>query len=458
MQTVSSSPSPVKRLPGPRGLPLLGVIPQIARHGMPEILRRSFEQYGDVLSLPVGGRQWILFAHPDHVRHALVEARDKYVKGPTYDDWRVFAGLGLVSSEGDFWKRQRRLAAPAFHHQQIAAIGDLIVRATADMLTAWDEDGEGRFDLHEEMIRLTLRIVGEALFAQDLSRTSDESTEAFAVALKMIMDRGNSAVKLPLWLPLPSNAQLKRALATLDRLVYAIIDNHRKEPREGTLLATFLGTVDEETGERMTDKQVRDEVVTMFVAGHETTALALTWTWHLLGQHPAVLARMEQELEAVLGGRPPTMQDYPELRYTRMVLEESLRLIPPVWTIARDVAEDDVVGGHRIPKGSTVLLSQWVTHRREDFWPDPERFDPDRFLPEPTKARHRYAYFPFSAGPRTCIGNQFSLVEGVLVLAAVCQRYRLAPIPGHVVVPDVQVTYRPTGGLPMTRTKRVSGA
>ena len=215
-----------------------------------------------------------------------------------------------------------------------------------------------------------------------------------------------------------------------------------------------MSAVDEETSEGMDDRQLRDEVITMYLAGHETTALALTWAWHLLSHHPEVTDRLEAELQQVLGGRVPTAADLPRLRYTRMVVEESMRLYSPTWTIARDVRQDDVIDGHRIPAGAMVMLSQYVIHRRPDFWPDPERFDPERFAPDAVKQRHRFAYFPFSTGPRVCIGNTFSLVESTMILATVCQRYRLHPVLGRDVPPDVQVTYRPKGGLPIERVRR----
>ncbi len=450
-ESAASLPLP----PGPRGWPVVGIVPEVSRIGTPEVLWKYFRRYGEVVSLPIAGRNMILLSHPDHVRYVLNENRENYVKGVTYDSFRLLAGTGLVSSEGAFWKRQRKLAQPAFHHKQIALLGQLIVTAANDMLKDWDRHGAGRFDLHEEMVKLTLRIVGEALFAQDLTTTTDASSRAFAVAITAVMDRGNSAFNIPLSVPTPGNLRLKAALKTLDGLVYAIIEKCRRDGKDnGTLLAMLLSAVDDETGEGMSDAQLRDEVITMFIAGHETTALALSWTWHLLAQNPAVLEKLEAELQAVLGGRSPAMEDYPKLRYTRMVLDESMRVKSPVWTVARDVVADDAIGGFRIPAGSMVMLSQYVTHQRPDFWPEPTKFDPERFTTENAAAQHKYAYFPFSAGPRVCIGNMFSIVEGTLVLAAVCQRYRMAAIPGHVVVGDPQITYRPKGGLPMMRTPR----
>jgi cytochrome P450 len=446
---------PARLPPGPRGYPLVGLVPLAARLGMPELLLTSWRKYGDVVSLRMPGRTMILLAHPDHVKHVLFDNRANYYKGATYDNFRLLSGNGLITSEGDFWKRQRRLAAPAFHASAIAALGTTMTTAATDMLEDWDRQSAARFDLHHEMTKLTLRIVGEALFGQDLGADSDLSTPAFATALHAVVERGNAFVSLPLWVPTPANLRLRRALRLLDRLVYGVIERYRQgESRGGQLLSMLMSAVDEETQEKMDDRQLRDEVITMYLAGHETTALALTWTWHLLGENPAAYDRLERELAAVLGGRVPTTADLPHLRYTRMVLEESMRLYSPTWTIARDVREDDEIDGYRIPAGSVVMLSQYVTHRRPDLWPDPERFDPERFAPEAVKQRHRFAYFPFSTGPRVCIGNTFSLVEGTLLLATICQRYRLRPVPGHRVTPDVQITYRPKGGLPMLREPR----
>jgi cytochrome P450 len=442
--------------PGPRGLPLVGNIPAIVRLGMPAFLRQVHQQYGELVRMKIGGRTMILLGHPDHIRHVLFDNRANYWKGPTYDNFRLLGGNGLVSSEGEFWKRQRRMAAPAFHAEAISALVQLMVDATLDMRHDWEArvaaaaDGVARLDLHDEMTRLTLRIVGESLFGQDLSSDSALSTPAFSVALRAVVERGNTGVALPLWIPTPSNVRLRRALRTLDRLVYTVIERQRAAATGGgRLLEMFMHAVDEETGQRMDDRQLRDEIITMYVAGHETTALALTWAWHLLSHHPEVTARLEAEVDAVLGGRPPEVKDLPRLKYTRMVLEEAMRLYPPIWSIARDVRADDVIDGYRIPAGSVVLLSQYVVHHRSDLWPQPDRFDPERFEPEAVKQRHRFAYFPFSAGPRVCIGNTFSLIEGTLILAIMCQRHRVLPVLGPDVPADIQVTYRPRGGLPV---------
>jgi cytochrome P450 len=446
--------------PGPAGYPVVGNLPAVLRVGMPEMMRQASQRYGDVVRFRMGGRTMILLAHPDHVRHVLYDNRDNYDKGATYDNFRLLSGNGLITSEGDFWKRQRRLAAPAFHSSAIAALGQIMTGATVDMLAAWDREAPGpgadavRFDLHHEMTRVTLRIVGESLFGQDLRGDLDVSAPAFAVALREVIERGSAGFSPPMWLPTPSNLRLRRALRVLDALVYRIIEQQRRQPAGGHLLAMFMAAVDEETGEGMDDRQLRDEIITMYLAGHETTALALTWTWHLLSHHPAIMAKLEAELAEVLAGRVPTVADLPRLRYTRMVLEESMRIYSPVWSIARDVRADDEISGYRIPAGATVLLSQYVIHRRPELWPDPDRFDPERFTPERVKERHKFAYFPFSTGPRVCIGNSFTLVEGTLILATVCQRYRMRAVLGPVVPADIQATYRPKGGLPVERVRR----
>jgi cytochrome P450 len=454
--SATTNPGPLPLPPGPRGYPVIGSLPAAIRLGMPELLRQSWQRYGEVVRLRMAGRTMILLAHPDHVRHVLYDNRDNYFKGPTYDSFRLLSGNGLITSEGDFWKRQRRLAAPAFHNAAIAALGEIMTGATVDMLAAWDAGSPVvRFDLHQEMTRLTLRIVGESLFGQDLRGDMDLSAPAFAMALREVIDRGSAGFAPPIWLPTPGNRRLRRALKVLDDLVYRIIEQQRRQPgSNGHLLAMFMSSVDEETGARMDDRQLRDEIITMYLAGHETTALALTWTWHLLSHHPAICDRLEGELAEVLGGRVPAVADLPRLRYTRMVFEESMRLYSPVWTIARDVRADDEISGYRIPAGSSVLLSQYVIHRRPELWPDPDTFDPERFAPERVKERHKFAYFPFSTGPRVCIGNTFTLVEGTLILATVCQRYRMRALLGPVVPADIQATYRPRGGLPMERLRR----
>ena len=409
--------------------------------------------FGDIVLLRLGHIRVYLLFHPDHIRHILQENHTNYVKGPIIARTKVLIGEGLFTSEGDFWRRQRRLAQPAFHRARIAGFVDTMVRATSERLAGWERHaarGEP-FDVAAEMSELTLRVVGRTLFGGDLSGQAAAVGRALHDALEFTADRSMRYLALPLALPIRRHRVFRRARAELDRVVYDVIDARRRNGvRDDDLLGMLMSARDEETGEGMTPRQLRDEVMTFFLAGHETTAVALAWTWYLLAGHPEVASRLRDEIAGVLADRPPTLEDMPRLPLVRQVVEEDMRLYPPVWGIGRQALRDDTIGGYAIPAGSVVNASPYVTHRHPAFWPDPERFDPERFAPEVASRRPRFAYFPFSGGPRLCIGETFALVEAQIVVAMVMQRYRLGLLPGHVVVPQVHLTLRPRGGLPMT--------
>jgi cytochrome P450 len=413
-------------------------------------------EFGDVVLLRMGPVHLYLLFHPDHVRHVLQENHQNYVKGPIIARTKVLIGEGLFTSEGDFWLRQRRLAQPAFHRARIAGFADTMVRATAERLARWErhvERGEP-LDVAAEMSELTLTVVGRTLFGRDLSEHAEAAGRALRRALEFTAERTMSYLALPLALPTASHRAFRRALGVLDGVVYDVIESRRRTQDDaGDLLAMLMAARDEETGEGMTARQLRDEVMTFFLAGHETTAVTLAWTWYLLARHPEVAARLYAEVAGAIGERLPTIDDLPRLSFTRMVVEETLRLYPPVWGIGRQALRDDAVGGYRLPAGAVVNLSPYTTHRHPEFWPDPERFDPERFAPgraSERPERPRFAYFPFSGGPRLCIGETFAMVEAQIVVAMVVQRFRLGLTPGQVVTPEVHLTLRPRGGLPMT--------
>jgi cytochrome P450 len=326
--------------------------------------------------------------------------------------------------------------------------------ATASLLDRWEERAaSGRvFDVAADMSRLTLDIVGRTLFSRPLDDAADEVGRALLEVLELMNERTLRFLPSPLWWPTRFNRRLARLIRTLDRIVFDIIESRRRAEEEetGDLLDMLLRARDEESGETMTDRQLRDEVMTFVLAGHETTAVALTWTWYLLDRHPDVLARLRAEVATVLGGRTPALEDVPRLSYTRMVVEEAMRLYPPVWGFMRQSVGPDRIGGYDIPKGTVIAICPYIIHRHPDFWPDPERFDPERFTPERVRERPRFAYLPFSGGPRLCIGNEFALMEAQLVVAMTVQRYRLALVPGARVEPESRVTLRPRAGLPMS--------
>ncbi len=438
--------------PGPRYRTPFGLVSDIRRDPLGYTVG-LFRRYGDVVCLPMGPFTSYMVFHPDALKHVLQEHNQNYVKGVVIAKVKILIGEGLFTSEGDFWRRQRRLAQPAFHRQRIANFARLMQDCTAAMLDGWAPRA-GRqvpFDVAAEMSRLTLQIVGKALFSMDLAGEAGAVGRALMTALEYLGRRAMSFVPWPAFLPTPGNVRFLRARHALDRVVYRIIETRRRTGEDaGDFLGMMLAARDEGTGEGMSDRQLRDEVMTFLLAGHETTAVALTWACYLLEQHPEVEARLRAEVAAAIGDRAPTLDDLPALRYARMVLEETMRLYPPVWGISRQAIGDDTIGGYHIRANAPVSMSPFVTHRHPEFWDDPERFDPERFTPERVAARHRFAYLPFSGGPRLCIGNEFALMEGTIVLAMLVQRYRLARASEGPVGYEATLTLRPKGGMPMT--------
>jgi cytochrome P450 len=415
--------------------------------------------YGDVVRYRLGPFLTHLVSHPDGVRHVLQDHVKNYTKDHfSYRMLKPIGGNGLLLSQGSFWLRQRRLAQPAFHRQRIAAMGAQMVAAAGRTLQRFEEaSAQGRpVRMLEEMSQLTLEVVGEALLGASVGEKAQVVARSFHTLSEQVTARFRSLNLLPPVLPTRGDRAFRAARGALLGTVDALVAERRREGAgdRGDLLSMFMLAVDEETGEQMNDAQLRDEVVTMLVAGHETTATTLSWVWGLLEQNPGAEARLHAELAQVLGGRAPTVEDVPRLAYTRQVVEEAMRLYPPVYVFSRAVAEEDVIGGFRIPRGSAVDISAYVTHRRPDLWERPEAFLPERFAPEAAASRPRYAYFPFSGGPRQCIGNGFAMLEAQLLLATLAQRFRPRLAPGHALLPEALITLRPAGGLPMHVERR----
>jgi len=407
------------------------------------------EQWGEVVRIGLPGMSRYIVNHPDDVQHVLHDNYRNYTKDCfEYAMLRLVIGRGLVTSDGDLWRRQRRLAAPAFTPKRVAAFAGSMTQACSAMIERWAPiaDSPEPIEVGSEMMDVTLRIVGDALFGFDTSGESSQVGPAFGTAMEIMM--GRSPLSFPLWVPTRKNRRFNAAMATLRGLVELIIDERRREPGDrGDLLSGLMQARDEETGEAMDAELLRDEVLTLLLAGHETTAMALTWCFYRLSLHPEVQRRLVDEIDAVLGGRTPGPEDLPSLRVTRQVIEETMRLHPPVWAIARVAREADEVGGYPVRPGQVLFLSPYSTHRHPDFWENPEGFDPDRFTPERIRAQHRFAYFPFAAGARICIGNNFALLEAGIILAMVMQRYRLELAPGRPVEPRALVTLRPRDGM-----------
>jgi cytochrome P450 len=437
------------RPPSPPGVPYLGHILDFAKDPI-GFLARASREYGDLVYLSFVGRPAYLVSSAEHVETVL---------GPSYRSYRKpysirtpivrqLLGNGLVSSEGEFWVRQRRLAQPAFHRERIAAYGRVMVQLAERAVAKWTP-GETR-DLYAEMMRLTAEIVVQTMFGMD----AEVDSEAIAEALDRIMAQftrqfgvlGILDNVLPAW----STPRFRRILKPLDDTVYRIIREKRAQGQDdGDLLSMLLRAQDEDGG-GMTDQQLRDEVMTVFFAGHETTAIALTWTFYLLAQHLEVEEKLRAEVSAVLGGRSPSVDDLPRLSYADCIVREAMRLYPPVWSLGREALEECVVDGYPIPPGAQVVFSQFVLHRDPRYWEEPEEFRPERWADGLAERLPRGAYFPFGGGPRGCIGIQFALMEAVLLLVTVTGRVRLSLAPGQKVTPTPSMTLRPKEGLPMT--------
>jgi cytochrome P450 len=412
-------------------------------------LERLAKQYGDIVSFRLGRQLFALLNHPDYVEDVLITRGRLFKKGRALERAKRLLGDGLLTSEADLHRRQRRLAQPAFHKQRIAGYADAMITRARRMADEW-RDGQ-TLDVATEMNRLTLMIVGETLFGADVEADATGVREALTAVFEVFPITMSPLAPLLERLPLPKVRRYEQAQSRLDRVIYKMIDARRHSPdARGDLLSMLLlATDDEGDGSGMSDKQLRDEVMTIFIAGHETTANALSWTWLLLARNPAVEGRFRAELEAVVGNRLPAAEDAGRLPYTRMVLAEAMRCYPPAWAIGRRAMEDFEIGGYTIPRGTVVLVSQYLVHRDSRFYPEPDRFDPDRWLPERVKARPKYSYFPFGGGTRVCIGESFAWTEGILVLATLAQRWRLESLePGEVPIQTV-LTLRPARGIRM---------
>ncbi|MBA2679286.1 MAG: cytochrome P450 [Ktedonobacteraceae bacterium] len=443
-----------RRSPGPRTLSPLGSAPALARD-TEGFAFKMWQRYGDLVRIRFLLWPGYLLYHPDHVKYVLHDHHRNYDKqSPLLNSFRFFFGNGLFTNNGESWLHQRRLMQPAFHHKRLAHFGTIMTDTTLAMLEHWQSAGSQPLDIPLEMTRLTLRIAGLTLFNLDLSNDADLVGHTFSVILPHLTKYSFLPFP-PLWVPTPGNRRIIAGRETLNQVVYDIISQRRKHLTDsrmetGDLLSMLLAARDEETGEGMNDQQVRDEVMTLLLAGHETTSAALTWIWYLLSEHPEVEQRLHEEVDRVLGGQPPTVDRLDDLPYTRRVIQETMRLYPPAFFIIRHTKADDEIGGYPVPANSIIFLMAHQMHRHPAIWEEPERFDPERFTPERSASRPRFAYIPFGGGPRICIGNSLAMMEAQLVLATVVQQYSLRLVPGHPVEPQMVLTTRPRHGLPMT--------
>ncbi len=451
--TATASPRS-NRPPGPAGHWLMGNLDGFRKDRL-AFFEALAKDHGDIVSVRLGPRRRaVILYHPDQVEEVLVTRNRSFIKHFALRSTGRTLGKGLLTSEGDFWRRQRRLAQPAFSRERVAALAEPMVELTSRMLDGW-ADGQHR-DVQEDMMRLTLEIVAKTLFGADIAASTAEISEAMETSMHCFTARVNSLIKLPESIPTPTHRRLNRAARKLDAIIYDLIARRRASGESGEdLLSLLLRARDEEEGGGpMTDRQLRDEAMTLFMAGHETTANTLAWAWYLLANHPEAEAKLHEELDEVLGDRPPTLADLPRLRYADHVISEGLRVFPTVWVVGREAIEPCEVGGYPIPEGTTVFMPQWVIHRDGRFFDDPKAFRPERWADGLAKRIPRYAYFPFGGGPRVCIGNNFAQMEAVLLLATIAARYRLVMEPGARVVPWATMTLRPRDGVPVKLQRR----
>jgi cytochrome P450 len=442
-------------IPGPRGHPILGSIREIQRDNV-QAFMDAWLQYGDIVHFR-GPLTINLLVHPDYVEHVLRNNVANYPR-PEFvtDKLKSIVGEGLVAAEGPRWANARKVTQPAFAPDRINGFGPTMIKTTGEMLERWSsyaERGEP-LDVKSEMMHISLANLATSLFNFELREALDEIEPAVYYALSHTNRRLTSPVD-PQRLPLPSSRRFNATLSALNDVIYRIIGEHRRatDPTED-FVNMLLDSQDPESGAAITDRQARDEVIGFFIAGHETVSSALTWTFYLLSQNPDCWRKLKAEVDEVVGGRTPTVEDVPKLKYTEYVLLEAMRLYPPIFVLMRRALEDDTVDGYHIPKDSTIVLCAYVTHRHRDFWDNPEGFDPERFTPERSAHLPRMAYFPYGGGPRKCIGNTFAALEMPLVVAMVTQKYRLDLVPGQVVFPEPAISLRPRDPV-MVRVERV---
>jgi cytochrome P450 len=441
-----------RTITGPEGYPFIGVFPKLKKDAL-GFFKQTARDHGGIALLDFGRRQVFLVTDPDCIKHILQDNYRNYIRGSSVSTARLLLGNGLALNNGESWLRQRRLMQPAFHRQRLDQLSQRIVELTEETAVRWQQyaaSGQA-VDVNDEMMKLTLQIVVKSMFSEDISDRLDELSHAFDIAQHFIYWYRRNPLAMPLWLPTPANRRFLQARKQVDKIIYDLIAKRRQQPNEANdLLDMLLAARDEETGEGMSDEQLRDEIVTIFFAGHETTVTMLTWTWYILTTNSQAEADLQAELTAVLHGNPPSFSDLPQLDYTERLLYETMRIYTPTWIFAREAVADDVVQGYALKAGSSLLISSYVTHHNPEFWPQPETFDPDRFLPENVASRHRYAYLPFGAGPHLCIGKGFAMMEAQLIMGLLAQRFRLELVPNHPIEMAPQVTLRPKHGMMMT--------
>src|SRR5713226_3785198 len=448
MATASASApkAPLGNPPGPKGRFLLGSLIEVSRDWL-GFYKSCAEEYGDVVCVHLAHIPVYLVVHPRDIESVLVTNAANFTKSADYRALARVLGRGLLTSEGDFWQRQRGLIQPAFHKQNIQAYAAVMTGAAERMLNSWNDGGER--NLHEDMMRVTLEIVAQCLYGAEVSSEAERVGRAMEVVTEGFVTSASLALLFSFDIPLFFARAERRAVRHLNEIIGGIIQERRTSNRRREDLLDMLLRARDADGKPMSDVQLRDEVMTLFLAGHETTAIALSWACYLIAQNPHIETKLAEELRAVLGDRVPAPEDLPRLRYTEMVLKEAMRLYPAVWGIGRKAVAECELGGYRVPAGSHIFILQWRTQRDPRFFPEPERFDPERWREDPVRSGKipRFAYFPFGGGPRGCVGAAFAMMEATLLLAMIQQKYHLEVVPGHPIEVFASVTLRPKYGI-----------
>jgi cytochrome P450 len=444
-----------QQAPGPKGRFLLGSLIELSRDWL-GFYKSCAEEYGDVVCIHLAHVPVYLLVHPRDIEEVLVTNAGNFTKSSDYRALARVLGRGLLTSEGEFWRRQRSLIQPAFHRQNILAYAEVMTRAAGRMLDSWQEKSER--NIHEDLMRVTLEIVAQCLYGAEVTDAAERVGKAMEVVTESFVANASLALLFSFEIPVFLARRESRAICELNEIIGNIIRERRCSNHAREDLLEMLLRARDVDGKPMSDMQLRDEMMTLFLAGHETTAIALSWACYLIAQNPRVETELTEELQAVVGDRVPTPDDLPQLRYTEMVLKEAMRLYPAVWGIGRKALKECELGGYRVPAGSNIFILQWRTQRDPRFFPDPEQFDPERWREDPIRSGKipRFAYFPFGGGPRVCVGASFAMMEATLLLAMMQQKYHFENVPGHPIELLATVTLRPKHGIRMITQRRAA--
>lgn len=459
--TISKKPSERHGvLPVDGNLPLIGALPDVLRDKLDHLIAAR-STHGDIYTLNLGFSRMVALNHPRHAQHVLRDNVKNYSKGnPIWNSIRTLLGNGLPASEGDFWRRQRRLIQPQFHREKLNALANHMVDAIDETMASWEayaRSGEP-MNIAVQLSQMTMRVIVKTMFGGQIDGSVADRIAAEFGYIIDYMFFGMATQKLPLWLPVPGRKRYRNGIQNIDDVIFRVIDDRKRAESEGSLVALLLDQVDAETGQRMTAKELRDEAVSIFLAGYETTAVAMAFAFHALTENSVILRNLQTEIDGVVGARRPTFSDVPELRETLMAVQEALRLYPPSYWIPRTAVQDDEIDGFPIPAGTEVSIMTYVIHRHPDIWTDPNRYDPQRFTPEQSAKRHSLAWMPFGAGQRLCVGKDFALMEAQLIMARILSQYNIEGIPNRQPKVHVSTSLRPGGGVWVRLSKRTPRA